>query len=340
MALRDLHEGMKGEDVRGVQRGLNEYFRGKRPDLNPDGDFGWRTRAAVDAFQLANPGTARPDGKPDGIVGPRTRRALFPLAVVTTTVVGFRLRPPRAPSLRDRVGRSLMPGQLHLGGQAPAALVAPNLSSFFVPRLSLGPLLAPISIPRLPDRIAAPQTPQVPLPTPGAPGAPPPAWKFDHAEIAPGGQVTFPFSGGRQDALALTVQTIFTRGPADSAHLELTPGVTFGVPLNAEPGDGSAWTFNPFIQITDVDRLGALGQFHFWQPYAQLGVQGAFARSLNPTLTLGVTPVNLGFDATKFLTLTFGAGFVSNLNLETGAVQFGGQFSLGASLKFGAPASP
>ena len=339
MALRDLAQGMRGEDVRAVQQGLNEHFRGTRPELDPDGAFGPNTRAAVDAFQLANPGTGRPDGKPDGIVGRRTREKLFPLVVVTSTVVGFQLRPPRTPSLQDRVQQGFSPGQLRLGGQAPAALIAPVFSPFFVPRLVLSGFLTPISIPRLPDRIAAPQTPEAALPTPGTPaGAPPPAWRFDHAEIAPGGQVTFPFSSRRQDALALTVQTVFSRGPSDRAHLELTPGVTFGVPLNATPGDGSAWTFNPFVQITDVDRLGALGLFHLWQPYAQVGFQGSFARNVSPTLTSSLFPINLGLDAAKFLTITFGAGFVANLNLDTGAAQFGAQFSLGANFKFGAPA--
>src|SRR5207249_1515567 len=73
MALRDLSQGMRGEDVRAVQQGLNEYFGTTRPALDPDGVFGPNTRAAVDAFQRANPGTGRPDGSPDGIVGRRTR---------------------------------------------------------------------------------------------------------------------------------------------------------------------------------------------------------------------------------------------------------------------------
>jgi peptidoglycan hydrolase-like protein with peptidoglycan-binding domain len=46
--------------------------------LNPDGVFGPNTLAAVEAFQLANPGTGKPDGTPDYIVGRRTRRKLFP----------------------------------------------------------------------------------------------------------------------------------------------------------------------------------------------------------------------------------------------------------------------
>jgi peptidoglycan hydrolase-like protein with peptidoglycan-binding domain len=78
MALRDLVQGMRGEDVRAVQQGLNEYFRGRRPPLNSDGVFGPNTLAAVEAFQLANPGTGKPDGTPDYIVGRRTRRKLFP----------------------------------------------------------------------------------------------------------------------------------------------------------------------------------------------------------------------------------------------------------------------
>lgn len=340
MALRDLAQGMRGEDVRAVQQGLNEYFRGSHPALTPDGVFGPKTRAAVDAFQLANPGTGKPDGSPDGIVGQRTRARLFPLVVVTSTVVGFRLRPPRTPSLEDRVRQAFSPGQLQLGRQPPVALIAPVFNPSFVPQMLVRNFFIPISIPRLPVHIAAPDVPQLSLPTPSTRlGSPPPTWRFDHAEIAPGGQFTFPFSRSRQDALALTVQAVYSRGASDGAHLELTPGVTFGVPLNAEPGDGSAWTFNPFVQVTDVDRLGALGLFHYWQPYAQAGFQGSFASNVSPTLTLGTFPVNLGFDAAKFLTLAVGGGTVFNLNLENGDSQFGWQFTLGANFKLGAPSN-
>jgi hypothetical protein len=349
MCLRDLSEGMQGEDVRAVQQGLNEYFRGVRPELNPNGVFDRKTREAVEAFQLANPGTGRPDGKPDGVVGDRTRRRLFALVVVTATVVGYQLRPPRS-SLQNRINQSFPSGHLTLDGplQPPSSPRLPDLQdrvrqSFSPDQLQLGGQLAPVSIPRLPDRIAAPVVPEIPVPTPATPpGSLPPAWKYDHVEVVPGGQTTFPnfkFSGRTQNALSLTAQMIFARGPSEGAHLEFTPGLTLGVPIFAEPGDGSAWAFNPFVQITDVDRLGALGLFHWWQPYAQVGFQGAFARNISPTLTLGAFPVNLGFDVAKFLTLTIAGGAAFNLNLDTGAVLFGPQFSFGANFKFGAPSN-
>jgi peptidoglycan hydrolase-like protein with peptidoglycan-binding domain len=82
MALRNLVQGMSGEDVRALQNGLNEYFNGRRTPIDTTGYFGRNTRAGVDALQQENPGTGRPDGSPDGIVGRATRRKLFPLAVV------------------------------------------------------------------------------------------------------------------------------------------------------------------------------------------------------------------------------------------------------------------
>ena len=51
MSLRDLVEGMNGEDVRALQQGLNAYFGDSREALDPDGKFGTKTQAAFDAFQ-------------------------------------------------------------------------------------------------------------------------------------------------------------------------------------------------------------------------------------------------------------------------------------------------
>jgi hypothetical protein len=144
-------------------------------------------------------------------------------------------------------------------------------------------------------------------------------FNFDHCEIDPGTQHSFAFTRSRQDAFVLTAQCIGTRGPADAAHEELAFGVQIGQPLNATDADGNAWTFNPFVQITDVDRFGSLGLFHFWQPYAQAGFQGAGRGRLSPTLTVQLFPLNLGFDIGRFLTLTAGAGIFANYLMdETG----------------------
>jgi Putative peptidoglycan binding domain. len=47
MALRDLVQGMRGEDVKAVQQGLNQYFGDRRTALVDDGSFGPNTLAAV-----------------------------------------------------------------------------------------------------------------------------------------------------------------------------------------------------------------------------------------------------------------------------------------------------
>jgi putative chitinase len=65
---RMLEQGSKGSDVAELQRELNASLGG--PKLVVDGDFGPRTRAAVEAFQREHHLTV------DGIVGPETRAAL------------------------------------------------------------------------------------------------------------------------------------------------------------------------------------------------------------------------------------------------------------------------
>src|SRR5688572_2180195 len=112
--LRDLAQGMIGEDVRAVQHGLNEFFRSERKALGTDGIFGGETRAAVDAFQTRNPGTGRRDGTPDGVVGGRTRRKLFPLIPYSVTVTGFRLTMPRLGRGGGIQPPNLGPGPLQL----------------------------------------------------------------------------------------------------------------------------------------------------------------------------------------------------------------------------------
>src|SRR5690349_17185618 len=111
---REMCLGMKGEDVRALQQGLNEYYGDRRPALDPDGDFGSRTLASVDAFQVENPGTGKPSGQPDGIVGSRTLRRLFPLVGYTVNIYAMRLK---MPDYRPRLGiqpPKLGPGPLRL----------------------------------------------------------------------------------------------------------------------------------------------------------------------------------------------------------------------------------
>src|SRR5512143_678920 len=65
---RMLEQGTKGSDVAELQRELNASLGG--PKLVVDGDFGPRTRAAVEAFQREH------HLQVDGVVGPQTRAAL------------------------------------------------------------------------------------------------------------------------------------------------------------------------------------------------------------------------------------------------------------------------
>lgn len=67
-----MHAGERGQDVRALQEGLNRlgYRDGEGKALTADGDFGDRTRQAVQAFQ-------REHGlKDDGVAGPKTLEAM------------------------------------------------------------------------------------------------------------------------------------------------------------------------------------------------------------------------------------------------------------------------
>jgi hypothetical protein len=312
MGVRDLKRGMNGEDVRAVQKGLNTW--GAKPALDPDGKFGPKTDTAVRQFQDAH------QLKHDGIVGDKTRRALFPVGVVTATIMGVRLRAPRVPSFRDFNRRSTSP----LLGPGPYLTLDPDLLQ------SLG--YGPVRFPTLTPTLHAPVVPEL-TPQP-APRAQPSQvrWVYDHLELQPGAQSTFSIGAPRQDMFILTAQFVYRRGPDDGAHLEFDGGVQVGVPMS---GLNDPWTFNPYVQITDVDRFGHLGAFHWWQPYAQAGFQVVGADNLRPSLTASLFPINLGLDLGESLTLNLGGGAAFTMDLETGKVQAGLQVSGGLTLKFG-----
>jgi hypothetical protein len=250
----------------------------------------------------------------DGIVGPITRHSIFPPVVMTTAVIANVLRFPNISS------PSAIMGSAATGDSDPPQIPTDIISQLIPP----ASIFTPTRFPGLGPLIPAPILPS-PFLTLG--------FNFDHCEIDPGTQFSFAFTRSRQDAFVLTAQCVGTRGSADAAHEELAFGVQFGQPLNATDADGNAWTFNPFIQITDVDRLGSLGFFHFWQPYAQAGFQGAGTGPLSPTLTMQLFPINLGFDVGRALTLTAGAGFFTNYQMDKNQLLLGPQFTFGANFK-------
>ena len=323
MAIRTLSQGISGQDVKAIQEALNVW--GANPRLETiTGVFGPKTDTAVRRFQEAH------GLDPDGVVGRNTRAALFPVGVATTTIFGMRLRMPELPPFRG--GSSpLSPGPLTLS-PSPSGQVLGSLRSN---------LFQPIRFPRLATYLHAPRVPELTLTVPSLSGSsrPPQLFGFvyDHAELQPGAQSTFPFGGSRQDVFVLTMQNIYRRGPDDAAHTEAALGVQIGAPFSSPNGP---WTVNPFVQLTDVDRFGSLGAFHWWQPYAQVGFQFSGLGNPQPTLTGSLFPVNLGLDVGELLTVSFAGGLALNLDLRSGQVQAGTQFSAGLTLKLGKPNSP
>jgi hypothetical protein len=351
--MRDLAKGMSGPDVRALQEGLNTRNDGVVPPIAVDGVFGPETEKAVREFQQ------RQQLDVDGIVGRQTRTAVFSLALVTATVIGQKSDIASTwmnrPSLRDRVAARFSPGKLQLGG-TPAPeyrpktvtlsdearqqmmdwATRPDRNVLNIPddlrEQMMNPKYYPLQFTQLPKPLAAPYVPELTLPS-STPGQ----WKYDHCELQSGGQTFFPFTRSRQDSFVLTAQCIVSKGSPEGKHVESTAGMQAGKPLNATAGN-DAWTFNPFWQITDVDRFGALGNFHYWQPYAQVGM--AFGRDINPTITVNAVPINLSFDATKFLTLAIAGGMAINMDMATGRVLLGPMFTFSVNLKFGKPPLP
>ena len=342
--LRDLARGMRGEDVRAVQRGLNEVFRGERKQLAEDGIFGGETLAAVEAFQKRNPGTGRRDGKPDGIVGGRTRRKLFPLVPYAVNVTAFRLK---MPTLR-RGGiqpPNLGPGPLGLPGRPTST---PGLLGPFPPQIDFSKLVIqpkpldlggppqkfpglrvpvftplPVVVPRL-------QLPPVPAPSPSPT---PLQLNIHHFELSAGTTLEVHKPGETETSFSFAVQGVVIRGDDKAAHQEFAFGTEVGTP--ATDGSGG-WTISWFAQFTDVDRWGSLGMFHFWQPYAQLGGENT-SKSFRPVVKGGIYPVNLGFDINDNVSISVAGGVAFTYDPDNGRVTAAVEGSAGLVLKFDVP---
>lgn len=81
--IRDLFQGLSGEDVRNMQGMLNLHLAQKiSPPLEADGKFGAKTDVRVRYFQRINGLYI------DGIVGPHTRAAILDFRQMKTTVAG------------------------------------------------------------------------------------------------------------------------------------------------------------------------------------------------------------------------------------------------------------
>jgi peptidoglycan hydrolase-like protein with peptidoglycan-binding domain len=322
--LRNLSSGDHGPDVKAVQAGLN-LVTSKEPQLGEDGLFGPKTDRAVREYQ-GDQGLAV-----DGIVGPKTRAALFPLGVATIAIFG-RANPAKF--------KNLLPGQLTLD-PGIRAMISNGLGyGVFAPN-RFPALTLPLHTPDVPDFDFSFATPADPNPSPKSAPSRILGFSYDHLEVQPGSQSTFPFGGLRQDMFFLTMQTIYVRGDPDGANEQAAIGVTFGSPYNGLLANGTPWTLNPFIQLTDVDRFGKLGGFfHYWQPYAQFGIQGQGPGAPNYALTGSLYPINLGFDIGDNLSIVLGGGLAATVDLQSGKVTAGPQAQFGLTLKFGQAPKP
>jgi hypothetical protein len=227
---------------------------------------------------------------------------------------------------------TLLPGQLQLSDNDDLnTTICNGLGASNIRPRHIWPLSLPVPMPVLPDWNFT-----IEPPGPAAPSRPL-GFVYDHVELQPGEQSTFSFGSQRQDAFVLTMQSIYRRGPDDGLNLQAALGVQVGAPFMNGP-----WTINPFIQLTDVDRLGALGAFHYWQPYAQIGFQTSGPGGApQPTLGGSLFPVNLTLNMVKdVFSLGLGAGVALHLDLQSGRIQAGPQLSFGLTVELGHPDEP
>ncbi|MBV8793410.1 MAG: peptidoglycan-binding protein [Hyphomicrobiales bacterium] len=321
MGIRDLEWGMSGPDVKAIQEALDLQPGLKSPRLDHNGIFGPKTDAKVREFQALKhiPVTGR--------VGAQTRRALFPVGVATVTIIGIKRPPPafRQP-LTDRYP-SVMPGKLTPPSRGqPIDLDAVKRNVDNPGGIHDG---AMVKIPGAPQPLFARILPDHIL-----------GFDYDHMELVPGGQVTLPGASqfrSHQDAFSLTLQSVYQRGPDDGPNKTLTWGANFTVPETWFGGDPGPWTLAPFIQLTDVDRFWHVGNWHFWQPYAQVGAQFNLGRPVQPSATGALFPVNIGYDLNEDVTFQFASGLTFTLDVSSGQLTAARQASFGVSIKFGKP---
>lgn len=343
--MRALRRGDRGPDVTAVQQGLNLALKGQQPAITTFGFFGPQTDGDVRFFQRS----ARIAD--DGIVGPVTRAKLFPLKVVTVVARGMRLR---MPSLGGRGIRppNLGPGPLvfpGLPGSQPPPGLTPNLMANVVRFTDLGPAkltFQPQKFPRLQLPLAGPPTtlppltlppltlpPPIPLPSPVPQILQDPlsalSLNTHHFELAPATQVSVGKSP--QFAFTLALQAVVMIGNEKRGHQEFASGVQVQTPPAPDGGD---WTVGYFAQITDVDRLGAGGQFHFWQPYAQIGIQNSTG-SFKPQVAGSLFPVNLTMDVGESIGINIAGGLALTYDTATGTIQAGAQMQAGIVVKLG-----
>jgi hypothetical protein len=381
MAPRDLSAGMSGADVQAIQQALNVQPNLPGPPLQVNGVYDAATAARVVAYQRLKklPQTGLVDAAtrlalyPYGvatitILGARLSLPDLAAPAVSSRIPNFstyQLTPPSwaaprlgtswAPLPKLRWGPRADPladWRDHVGWSDPTRLSLDwmRFSYRFQQDLAEDPSKPCINQVRLPNaNVTLPVQDSFDIapfePATMVRGGPFSilGFTYNHTEIVPGGQSTFPYGGNRpgfsfsnrQDAVTLTMQMVYQRGPDDGHNQTLTGGVQVGAPIVADFPNGGPWTFNPFIQFTDVDLIGNFGLVHLWQPYAQLGLQFQGPGDPHPTINGGLFPINLGFDIGKRLTLQATAGVPFAYDFQTRTASWGLQGGFGIALKLG-----
>lgn len=333
---RQLTRGAKGEDVRALQQGLNEYFGSRRPSLNPDGDFGSRTQAAVEAFQTENPGTGKRSGGFDGIVGDRTWRRLFPLVSFSVTMLGMRLRMPtlgksgiKPPNLGP--GPLRWPDRPTPGPNINPSPFPPTIDwSRYLPSM-LGAKLdfTPMKFPGLAKPLQAPQPRVVPSFVLQAPQMlPPPSLVLPVRKMEVAAGTTVNLGSPSETNFSLSISGAYLMGKDGEPHAEFSSGIEVGSPgVDGSGGLTVAW----FAQFAGIDLFGKKGDWHFVQPYAQVSVENT---DKGPKIGGSLTPFNVSVDLNDKVSLNWETGVAFEYFPHTSNGMVGVESSLGLSISW------
>ena len=266
-----LEVGVRGPEVKAVQEALNLHPLGLKP-LDPDGDFGSHTKAAVQAFQR------RKHLDPDGVVGPLTLAALFPYGAYRLTVVVQQTGPVAAPQSQSVVAASAPERPVTVGPFPGLEHPLPM------------PLVPPVSVQTLPPSVLQQQV--VPAPGPVGQAAPAASQTVSQTvQIKGGVQVSVPLNQSPAPKTPSPTTTtlvidwtglVFTPAKVDLGPLSGPGSLGLDLGMGVPISDGAKFTASASLAVTLAPSLLRWGRFDLLSLSAKAGV-GVVGQKTSPT---------------------------------------------------------
>jgi len=284
--LRDLYQGLIGEDVRNMQGMLNLHLVAKAsPPLTTDGIFGPQTDARVRYFQQINRLWV------DGIVGPQTRRAILDFRRINTLAGG-------APT----GGNSALASRTGTSTSATSSATMGSTAAIARSTLRMPPPFRLRSFARHPLVGQLVQQQQTP------PASPP---KTVSVVVQQGTQVNanpWFFS-----PLVLSSQANFFIRNNGRKPFVISPGLQFAANQVGSPV--GPWTGQAFVQFGPAEITD--GPIDWFNPFVQVALQKNANQPFNLGLSIG-DQVNWNLIQNR-LSLFVNGQLVSSVDLTSGA---------------------